>query len=593
MAILGVYEGHNAGAALVAGQSGEVLAVVEEERFSRIKNHDARPGAGALPARSLRWCLEQARAAGEPVEAIALGLMAPGLLQDRAWENFTATVTNGEGQRLGRATELGLDQEDFSRMPYASQSRRVARALDAVRSAGLEPESVPHYLIEHHLCHAASFLLAPVDEALVVTLDGRGDDLSGSVWQGRGAQLRPLDLISTENSLGHFYSAATVACGFRPQRDEGKLMALAAHGSLHESLYAELNDLVCFDPGTSRPISKLSRGIVQGPYPDRVASFHNARMAALIQGIDRADVAFTVQQVLERVVVKLVRQHLAATGETTLVVAGGVFANVSLNNRLGQLDGLHELHVHPAMTDSGIALGAAAWVFAEREQRRPAPLDHLGLGPSYKGKEATAPFLNIGYQRAPDSERPELSLARALARGEVVARFVGGCEYGPRALGYRSVLAPAHCEPTLRELNVRLGRAQIMPFAPVVLAEWAPLLFADWEALQEPLRYMTTAVACTDRALREIPAAVHRDGTARPQLVDALRDPALAELLREYRRLSGRMGLVNTSFNLHDEPIVCTPDDAARSAAAAGIDVVQVGSHLLVRDSRATGNMAP
>ncbi|WP_313535460.1 carbamoyltransferase C-terminal domain-containing protein [Arsenicicoccus bolidensis] len=581
MAVLGVYEGHNAGASLISRRTGQVVAAVEEERFSRVKNHDSRPGASPLPVRSIRWCLDRAQQTGETIDVIAIGLMQPDLLQERAWGNFTAAVARGEIQRLRRAAELGLDRDGFTHLPFTTQTRRITRALEAVRAAGMDPATVPHRLYEHHLCHAASFLLAPVERALVVTLDGKGDDLSGSVWQGRGTRLQPVTVIATEWSLGHFYSAATVACGLRPQRDEGKLMALAAHGTLHPGLLAKLRDLISFDAQAGRPTSRMSRGIVQGPYPDRVASFHNEQMAVLIDGIDRADVAHTVQHVLEDVVTRLVQHHLSATGETTIVVSGGVFANVSLNRRLGRLPGVRDLHVHPGMTDSGIALGAAALAYAERCGRRPRPLEDLGLGPAYDADEAVPPFLDIGYRRPTVVEPPHLQLARALARGHVVARFVGGCEYGPRALGHRSVLAPAHNETTLRDLNVRLGRSQIMPFAPIVLSAWAPDLFTDCEALHQPMRFMTTAVTCTDTARREIPAAVHRDGTARPQLVDPRIDPDLADLLTAYRQASGRRGLVNTSFNLHDEPIVCTPRDAARSAAAAHIEVVQVGTDTL------------
>ncbi|MCA0323441.1 MAG: hypothetical protein LCH60_12915 [Actinobacteria bacterium] len=593
MAILGVYEGHNAGAALVSEHSGDVVAVIEEERFSRIKNHDARPGGGSLPVRSIRWCLDRAHEISEPVTAIAIGLMAPDLLQQRAWDHFAEAVSHGEAQRMHRASELGLDEATFFQLPRSTQTERVANAIEAVRLAGLDPDAVPHYFVEHHACHAASFLLAPVDRALVVTLDGKGDDLSGSVWHGRGTNLEPLAMIPTEDSLGHLYSAATVACGMRPQRDEGKLMALAAHGTLHQVLYDALRELISFDAHTGRPVSGLSRGIVQGPYPDRVASFHNDRMAGLIEGVERADVARTVQQVLEDVAIRLVRHHLAATSETSVVVAGGVFANVSLNRRLGQLAEVSELHVHPGMTDSGIALGAAAWTFAKRQGRRPAPLGNVGLGPAYATDEAVTPFFGAGYRRSTAQGPAHLQMARALHAGHVVARFVGGCEYGPRALGHRSVLAPAHCESTLRDLNVRLGRSQVMPFAPIVLSAWASLLFADWDALRQPMRFMTTAVTCTDVARTEIPAAIHSDGTARPQLVDEGPHSDLADLLAAYWRISGRRGLVNTSFNLHDEPIVCLPEDAARSASAARIDVVQIGQEILVRGADAAEAVAP
>jgi len=588
MAVLGVYEGHNAGAALISDRTGAVIAAIEEERFSRIKNHDARPQGDGLPSQSIDWVLSVARAAQEPVDHVAIGLMEPAALAARALAQFDAVVAATGGTRLGRAAQLGLDDSGLRALPFDTQTTRVARAVGAVREAGVAVDEMPVTLVEHHLAHAAAaFLTAPVDESLVITLDGKGDDLSGSVWSGRGTVLQEMALIPTEHSLGHLYSAATVACGFRPQRDEGKFMALAAHGQVDPGLDAELRRWVDVDRATGLPVSHLSHGIVQGPYPDRVAEFHNNRLAALIAGVDRADVAATVQRLVEGLVMAVVDHHLAATGHDVIAVAGGLFANVSVNRRIGAMPRVRELHVHPGMTDSGIALGAAAYAYTQRTGRRPMPLSDVGIGPSYPADAAAAEFLSVGYRVERALGPAEDALAASLSQGEVVARFVGGCEYGPRALGHRSILAPAHDPGLLFRLNDRLGRSQVMPFAPIVLAEWAPTLFSEWEALAGPMRFMTAAVDCAAAARENMPGAVHVDGTARPQLVDTDSQPGLTLLLRQYLRLSGRMGLVNTSFNLHDEPIVCTPQDAARSADAARIRMVQVEDLVLVKDERA------
>jgi predicted NodU family carbamoyl transferase len=252
-------------------------------------------------------------------------------------------------------------------------------------------------------------------------------------------------------SLGHLYSAATVACGLRPQCDEGKLTAMAATGSPHARLLTRLRELVVCTDG--RLHGSLSRGIVQGPYPDRVPAFHNEAMAAMIEGIDRDDVAATVQLVLEEAVLALVTHHLKKSGVGVLVASGGVFANVSLNRRVADLPCVDELHVHPGMTDAGIAMGAAAAAYAAVHHRRPMPLHNIGLGPAYPDDDAVGTFIGRGY-RLSDSDLPaESQIAAALAEGRIAARFVGGCEYGPRALGHRSVLAPAGDVRTANELN--------------------------------------------------------------------------------------------------------------------------------------------
>ncbi|HEY5854084.1 MAG TPA: carbamoyltransferase C-terminal domain-containing protein [Aldersonia sp.] len=593
MAILGVYEGHNAGAALISDANGSVVAVVEEERFSRVKNHDARPGAGPGPIQSIRWCLATAAKIGESITALAIGLLDPDVLQRRAVNSFARALADGETQRLTRADELNIDAHTLLTMPSRSQTERLTNVLATLKQADFDPGSVPQTFVEHHLCHAAAFLLAPVNRALVVTLDGKGDDLSGSVCLGHDHQIQQLRRIPAEHSLGHFYSAATVACGLRPQRDEGKLMAMAAAGNANAELRAELDRLVRFDPETGTPLSRLNHGIVQGPYPDRVASFHNRRFADLIRDLPRADVARTVQEILESIVADVVQHHLNRTGESAVVVSGGVFANVALNRKLGTIRKLREFHVHPGMTDSGIALGAAAWTYARNHRRKPEPLGRLDLGPDYSDDNAVNTFEHYGYVLSSAGTSPETQLAAALAAGHVVARFVGGCEYGPRALGFRSVLAPATSPDQLRTLNNRLARSHVMPFAPVVLTEWADLLFEDIESVRIPLGFMTTAVMCTELARKTIPGAVHSDGTARPQLVDGNVDGSLASLLDAYHRRTGIMGLVNTSFNLHDEPIVCSPTDAARTATVAQIDVVQVGGRVCLRNENAQEYVRP
>lgn len=582
MAILGIYEGHNAGAALISEVNGTVLAAVEEERFSRVKNHDGRPEAALGPARSIAWCLA---AATEDVTTIALGLEEPEALHRRAVNAFVGALAAGELQRLKRIPDLGTDAYALLQMPLNTQQARVGKALRTAQAAGVDISSVDIAYVPHHICHAAAFLLAPVESALVITLDGKGDDLSGSVHDGRDYRLEAVVEIPTEDSLGHLYSAATVACGLRPQRDEGKLTAMAASGKADPGLLDRLRTMIRFDPATGMPSSALSKGIVQGPYPDRLPAFHNDLIASMTARIDPCDTAATVQQVLEEIVVSFVDHHLRRSGASTLVVSGGVFANVTLNRRLAGLDQVQQLHVHPGMTDSGIALGAAAATYARLRRTRPQALTRLDLGPSFEDAVAIGAFREQGYDVVASRESAEHILARVLADGHIVARFVGGCEYGPRALGHRSVLAPAVSKSVAAELNERLQRSPVMPFAPVVTAAWSDSLFQGLEKVQGPTRFMTTSVQCTPEGTRCLPAAVHRDGTARPQLVHPDENPRLTALIEEYRHLSGVPGLINTSFNMHDEPIVCTPADAALSARKAGIDVVQVGSQVCVRST--------
>lgn len=576
MAVLGLYDGHNAGGAIISAE-GVLLGAVEEERFSRVKNHDSRPGQQSGPIESIRYCLEQA--GREPVTTIAIGLAHHQDLQRTAGDNFASRLRSEGLHLLGRSSELGITEEELFALPGSSQLIRITALLKVAERAGV-PMGLPVVHIDHHRSHAAgAFFLAPTPEALVITLDGKGDDLSGTVSLGHRTTIERIASMPTEDSLGHLYSAFTVACGLRPQRDEGKLQAMAASGSVNPHLEAWLQECFSFDTDTGRISGKLNRGLMVGPYPDRLPELHNELVRSIISDVRREDAAATIQHFLEGIVAELVQWHLIRSGMRNLVVAGGVFANVSLNRALASIPQVEQLHVHPAMTDAGIALGAAA-AHVAATGLRPRPLEHVFLGPAYEDHLASEAFFLAGYEitnPADDGFRAEEVLAAALAADTIVARFVGAAEYGPRALGHRSILAPADNAEIPDQLNERLQRSTVMPFAPILRAKDLQRLLTDYEPLLGPMRHMTSAVSVSSHFRSTYPGVVHRDGTVRPQVVD---DGGLMILLNEYERLSGKCVLINTSFNLHDEPMVCRPSDAATSARAAGIPLVQVGTLL-------------
>jgi carbamoyltransferase len=571
LSILGIYDGHNAGAALVS-EDGTVVAAVEEERFSRIKNHDSRPDHDAPPRESVAFCVY---ASAEPIRAVAFGIERPEVLGRLALANFDRRVAAGQPQRLRRGPELGVSERALRALPEATQRRRVETLRGVVDGVGLDP-NLPVAFVDHHAAHAGgAYFLSGADRALVVTLDGKGDDLSGSVSHGGAGQLTRSLAMPTEDSLGHLYSAFTVACGLRPQRDEGKLQAMAASGKEKPRIRDWLETMFELDQETGAIRGHLNDGLVVGPYPDRLPDLHNEVVRRLIDGVPIEDAATTVQSFVEDIVSRLVSWHVKRSGLHTVVVAGGLFANVSLNRHLAELPDVAELHVHPAMTDAGVAMGAAA-VAAVARGISLRPLESLDLGPAYPDAESATAFVHEGYRVSRPPVPAEKVLATSLARGEVVARFVGGAEYGPRALGQRSILAPATDRDMPAILNRMLHRSNVMPFAPMARRRDAGEHFADVHAASAPARYMTVALECTAHTRSRYPAIVHIDGTARPQLLDDT-DSAIA-VLDELQRLTGDSIVINTSFNLHDEPMVCRPEDAARTARAAGIRTVQVGS---------------
>lgn len=582
MAILGLYDGHNSCAAVISEETGEIIAAVEEERFSRIKNHDARKDGVPGPVNSVAYCVAQST---EPVRHVALALAAPDDLARLSVNAFLSAVHDGATARLDSAAASGLDYYDLIQLPYRTQSRRLRTCVNTLSEAGVDLHSARIHHVRHHVAHAAStFLTSPVESALVVTLDGMGDGLSGMVFHGQGPTLRTQLSVDAAQSLGHLYSAFTVACGFESLRHEGKITALAASGHVVEQLYQALGELYQFDTESGQLRGGLSTGLAVGPYPHRIASAHIDRVRELTKGVEVEDSAATVQRFTEDIVCALIRHYQARTGADSVTLAGGLFANVTMNYRITTLPGVRRLFVHPAMSDAGLAVGAASYVYAQRHRRRPAPLTNAFLGPSYRDQEAIGYFREAGFHVLGDE--PTEFLATALAAGRIVARFVGRAEYGPRALGNRSIFAPAGDRSLPGVLNDMLRRSHLMPFAPMTSVRDAPDLYDGVDSASWSARYMTVALPCRPEMVRQSPAAVHRDGTARPQLVDA-HNADLYSLLGRYQSLTGLSSVINTSLNIHDEPMVLSPVDALKSVVAAGIDIVQVGHRVCVASMEA------
>ena len=419
--------------------------------------------------------------------------------------------------------------------------------------------------VDHHVSHASNaFFTSGFDEALIVTLDGYGSGLAGSVSVGRDGRIERIHGVEYPHSLGTFYESVTSALGFKPSRHEGKIVGLAAYG----------------DPEVLGPILR-SRFVMQnGGF--RILETNNVYFARLLASqFPKIDVAAAYQRVLEEVAVAYVSQHLRKTGLRKLVLSGGVVANVKLNQRLKEIDGVDGIFIHPNMGDGGCGTGAALLEFPQSTPRR---LDHVYLGPEYSAEQITE-----ALQRAQlpfTHYRPiEPKVAALLAAGKVIARFDGRMEYGPRALGHRSILYHAK-EPAVNQwLNQRLGRTEFMPFAPATLYEHREACYQHMAGGEHAATFMTLTFDCTEAMKRDCPAAVHVDGTARPQLVSAETSPGFHRLLTEYYKLTGIPSVINTSFNMHEEPIVCSPDDAIRAFLQGNLDYLAIGEFLVEHPS--------
>ena len=415
---------------------------------------------------------------------------------------------------------------------------------------------------EHHISHAANaYLTSGFDRTLVVTLDGYGSGLAGSISLGEGGKLKRLHNIEYPHSLGTFYEFVTSSLGYKPGRHEGKIVGLAAYG----------------DPAILKDIL-LSR-FIQTPGDFRMIESTNVFFSRhLSTQFPKIDIAAAYQSVLEIVACNLIHYWVQKTGVEKVVLSGGVTANVKLNQRIYEIDGVKNIFVYPNMGDGGCGTGVGllhSWPGHVQESIKSAY-----YGPSFTDKEIEDELTarQLSFQR-PKNLAEEVALR--IHNGEVVARFDGRMEYGPRALGNRSILYHAK-EPEVNQwLNQRLGRTEFMPFAPVTLWEARDRCYQNIRGVEHAAEFMTVTLDCTDWMKENCPAAVHIDGTARPQLIQREVNPGYYDIVAEYEKLSGIPCLINTSFNMHEEPIVCSPHDAVKAFLQGNLDVLAIGPFLV------------
>jgi carbamoyltransferase len=536
---------------------GHIVAAAEEERFSRRK-HGKRPvpfAAWELPEAAVRWCLAQARLRPEELDAVAY--------------SFDPTLARP-------VDEMGLtDPWDWLRQEYA----RRAPAFLAAALPGLDPEKVVH--VPHHVAHAASAALAApsptryakdppsnggVRDRAVLVVDGRGESASHLAGVYRDGRLEVLAAQALPHSLGLLYEDATEHLGFLRSSDEYKVMALASYGRpRHLDLFREAIQSTADGGFTVEPIAWGA--LCKRREPDE------AECTA-----DHADLAASLQSRLEEVLLDLTRWlHTASGGVDGLALAGGVALNCVANARIARDGPFADVWVQPAAGDAGTALGAALHVAAAAGIDVP-PMKGADLGRGFSDDqiERILRRARVPYARPPSvAERA----AEVLAGNGVVAWFSGRAEYGPRALGHRSLLAHPGIAANTERLNEVKGREQFRPVAPMVLAERAGQIFDG----VLPSRYMLFTHRVRDAWRERIPAVVHVDGTARIQTVDRRTEPLLAELLTAFEQRTGLPVVVNTSLNTAGRPMVDSPHDALELFGSAPVDLLVLGPFTVER----------
>jgi carbamoyltransferase len=541
-------------------RDGVLTFALSEERLTREKQQ------GGFPHRSLEAALAFERLAPEQIDAVAYPFLSGGD-ESRLILGCLARGAAGLPRALMRHPGSSLRHlYYFGRWSGKAilDHRRYHRELEAgLRRYGLHGKL---RRIEHHEAHASSaYFASGFARALILTVDAYGSGLTTTLSLGEAGTIRRIHSVRFPHSMGMFYAQVTKALGFVPDRHEGKILGLAAYGKAGR-LGAEVR----------------ARFIERGGTFEAPWLFDRLYVRGLARNHPREDLAAAWQENLERVLVRYVAHHLQAHRVDCVALAGGVAANVKLNQRIAETPGVSRVFVYPAMNDSGTAAGAALTVQASLAPLRPARLRDVFLGPAFTNGDVEAALAGRGLvtRRMAD---PGDEIGDLLARGKTVARCAGRMEYGPRALGNRSILYQAVDPRANQWLNEKLKRTEFMPFAPATLIEHAGRCYRNLDVAADAARFMTITYDCTDFMKQASPAAVHVDGTARPQLVDADTNPSFHAILTAYHRRTGIPSVLNTSFNIHEEPIVCSPADAVATFLSGDLDCLALGDLLVSR----------
>ena len=559
MYVLGIWDGHDSGAAII--EDNQIVVALNEERLTRRKLEVR------FPYHAVRECLQYLHLRPPDIKHVAVSTSdvsktlarlfpftkeeyylirrrkkAPGLMSDLKKKAKYTLTEWGPNTITRRLSELSL-----------------RRSLDGM---GFNQYQV--YLIDHHLCHAASAAFCSgLDECLVITIDGIGDALSGTLSTFAQGKLSRIAAISGRHSIGIFFEHVTNLMNMRELEDEGKVMALAnyaypipdEHNPLLDFVQVEGLEVKCAY-STLKMYEELKK--ILWRYPSE-------------------QFAYMAQRTLEVKIVELVSNALAATGHKRVALAGGVFSNIKVNMLIRRIPGVEACFVFPHMGDGGLALGAALSANYELNGVSSYRLNDVFLGVDYTEEQLQTALAGSGFQYS-YSEVIEEDAAELIAQGSIVFWFQGRMEYGPRALGNRSILALPNSRRIRDVLNLRLKmRVWYQPFCPSMLEEDAPYYLEDYDT---PNRFMTMGYMVRDDKRDGVEGVISVDGSCRPQMVDGTTSP-YGKLLVKLKELAGRGIVLNTSFNIHGEPLVCSPLDALDTLTRTRNDYLVMGNYLV------------
>ena len=562
---IGISEEHEAGVALV--ENGQLIFAINEERLTRKKLQDG------WPSLAIQQLLNYIRTNYPSHKIAGIGIASEYHVDNKKTgtrKGFLRKLLSFLGEfapniSIGNKYVLPILRKILI-MSQQSRKRKIRRLLYSIPE--FKNSKIKYF--DHHFCHAVSAIsFSGFEDSLAITVDAAGDGYCANAYLYKNKKIQKIYKTPFFHSIGYYYTLVTYILGFKDGQ-QGKVTGLAARGDASKTLEI-FKKYIFFDKKNNSFQNKASM------FKD---NFENLKKD--LQMHTKNDVAAGIQLHLENCILEFISYLIKKSKLEKyykIVLAGGVFANVLLNSKIAKLNGLNELFIFPNMGDGGLPVGAAAAIEAENlKSFKSKKLNTIYLGQKISDEEIFLDIkkFNCKYQYF---ENIENHVARLLSEDKVIARYHGKMEFGPRALGNRSILYSAK-DPTVNNwLNKKLKRSEFMPFAPVVMDEIAKDYFKINQML--PTKYMTVVCEVTEKCRKECPAVVHIDNTARPQVVSKLDNLKLWNILNEYRKITGTGVLVNTSFNMHEEPIVCSPFDAIRAFNDASLDGMAIGNYFV------------
>lgn len=560
MNILGIRIGHSAGATII--RDGEIIANVMEERFTRIKND------GSFPEKAIAFCLEYAGISSEELDIIAFPE------HEVPKSVFTFFISDSYSIHYKIPDSI----KNFKNINRSEIKLSIPKVPTYVKTWKIK-ETCELWCVDHHLSHAASAYFTSginEEEVLVFTLDGRGDGISTAIWKGLNGKLERLRAWNGDSSLGWFYSVVTEAMDWRHGSDEWKVMGLAPYGKPKKGI------LDGFHPEYKN--GELIKGFRFGEadrWPDHGVNHYHFDAAHVVKKIvlkeGRETIAAETQRIAEEQLFEIVLPWIKNTGIKKCCFAGGFFLNVKANQQLWYTGALEEQWVYPDPGDSGLPVGSALFAYHTKTGNPSERLKTLYHGTEYSNEVIKEVLDDRGIEYSYHDDI-ELVTATYLAQNYIVGWFQGRMEAGPRALGNRSILMnPIH--PDSKDIiNEKVKfREPFRPFCPSMHEEVAHTYMINPRAEY----FMISSFAAKEGIAQQIPAVIHVDDTARPQFVTPDRNQRYYTLIEEFGKLSGHRVLLNTSFNVKGEPIVCTPRDAIRCFYDNGLDILVLGNFMI------------